>query len=288
MSRTDYTDISWSRGWRSALARRGRFSLGGRSVRIVVKIGTSNLCGPDGRLDEAKVGGFAGQLVELYQAGHQLIVVSSGAVGAGMGAIGRRARTVQEKQALAAVGQAHLIHSWHQHLGPVIPAQILLTGYDLTVQDRRLNSARTLEQLVAWGILPIINENDSVADDEIRIGDNDTLAARVASLMRADLLVLLSDVDGLYTQDPNQHPQAEKIRQVSWVTTVHLQAAQGAGQFGTGGMTTKLQAAMICQDEGIPMVLANGQWPQILSHIVSGDAECGTWFLARRGEVVES
>ena len=256
-------------------------------MRIVVKIGTSNLCDSQGRLDAEKIDGFSRQLIKLYQDGHQLLVVSSGAVGAGIGAVGRRPRTVQEKQALAAVGQAHLIHAWHQHLGTVIPAQILVSGYDLTVEERRRNSSRTLEQLVAWGILPIINENDSVADEEIRIGDNDTLAARVACLMVADLLILLSDVDGLFTEDPNRHAGAQKIVQVSWVTREHFNATAESGPFGTGGMATKLQAAIICQDQGIPMVLANGQVPEVLSRIIAGDRDCGTWFMAHRGEDVE-
>lgn len=255
-------------------------------MRLVIKIGTSNLCDRDGRLNEDRLGALAEQLGRLFRDGHQLVVVSSGAVGAGIGRVGRQPRTVQEKRALAAVGQVELIHHYKRHLGSIIPAQILLTRDDLEAPARRRKSARTLEQIIAWGLLPIINENDSVADEEIRIGDNDTLAARVACLIGADLLALLSDVDGLYTADPRHDPSARRIERVSWVTAEQAQAAQsGAGPFGTGGMATKLLAVRICQDEGIPAVLADGSTPSILEAIVARGA-VGTWFLAKRGEAV--
>ncbi len=255
-------------------------------MRWLIKIGTSNLCKVDGRLDEAKIADFSGQIARLYYEGHQLLLVSSGAVGAGIGEVGRRPRTVQEKQALAAVGQARLIHAWRMHLGKIVAAQILLTSWDLSLSEGRRKSARTLEQLIAWGILPIINENDTVADEEIRIGDNDTLAARVACLTKADRLVLLSDVDGLYTKNPRQHRDAEKIDRVPWVTDEFFRIAEGAGDWGTGGMLTKLAAVRICQEERIPTVVANGQTPAVLQQIAAGNQQCGTWFTATPGEAV--
>lgn len=255
-------------------------------MRLVIKIGTSNLCDADGRLNEDRLASLAQQLGKLFRDGHQLIVVSSGAVGAGIGRVGREPRTIQEKRALAAIGQVELIHHYKRYLGEIIPAQILLIRDDLEAPSRRRKSARTLEQLVAWGILPIINENDSVADEEIRIGDNDTLAARVACLVGADLLVLLSDVDGLYTADPRRDPSARRIDRVDWVTAAEAEAAeQGGGPFGTGGMATKLAAVRLCQDEGIPTVLADGKAPAVLDAIVGRHA-VGTWFLAKRGEAV--
>lgn len=252
-------------------------------MRIIVKIGTSSLCDSAGQFDRHRLQGLALQLASLVEEGLHLIVVSSGAIGAGIGRIGILPRQMKQKQALAAIGQALVMQAYQQCFAAIPLAQVLLTSHDLSDPERRESSRQTLEQLLEWGVMPIVNENDTVADEEIRIGDNDTLAARVAVLTRADLLVLLSDIDGLYSANPRKNPKARKIAELDWVKAEHLeQFGFGAGQWGTGGMLTKLQAAMIAQESNIPMVLANSSTPEVLHRVLEGDREAGTWFMAGR------
>lgn len=251
-------------------------------MRIVLKIGTSSLCGNDGLLMDERVKNLANQITWTCEQHHELVVVSSGAVGAGIGRTGRRPESVIEKQALAAIGQAHLMQAYQRHLPSLVLAQILLTRQDLEHASRRSNSANTIRRLLDWGVLPVVNENDTVAHEEIRIGDNDTLAARVAGLIKADLLILLSDVDGLYTQDPRRFPNAEHIGTVNWVSSELLsQHTASTGPWGTGGMQTKLAAARIAQEYGIPTILADGSTHQILPHLIQGDVTRATYFLSQ-------
>ncbi|OLZ12180.1 glutamate 5-kinase [Sulfobacillus thermosulfidooxidans] len=251
-------------------------------MRIVVKIGTSSLCGDDGRLMDARVENLARQIAWTRKQHHELIVVSSGAVGAGIGHTGKRPTNVIEKQALAAIGQTYLMQAYQRHLPDISLAQILLTRQDLEHPARRANSANTIQRLLEWGALPIVNENDTVAHEEIRIGDNDTLAARVAGLIQADLLILLSDVDGLYTEDPRQDPDAQHIATVPWVSAELLNRHTASkGPWGTGGMHTKLLAARIAQEHGIPTILADSSTYGILQHLIQGDPMRATYFLSQ-------
>lgn len=252
-------------------------------MRWVVKIGTSSVCNADAQLSSQKVQGFAGQVRKLYDKGHEVLVVSSGAVGAGIGTVGKKPEDVTDKQALAAIGQARLIEAYQKALDPVVVGQVLLTRQDLEDEGRRQVSQRTLERMLAWRAIPVINENDTVADDEIRIGDNDTLAARVAVLVGADRFIILSDIDGLYTDNPKTHPDARRIQSVPWVTAEDLSRLrrEDSGGLGTGGMLTKLEAARIAQEAGIGMVLASSQEPDVLEKI-AGNWQGGTRFLAQR------
>lgn len=254
-------------------------------MRIVVKIGTSSLCDDTGHLVDARVAALAGQLTTLYREGHEIVLVSSAAVGAGIGRLGRRPASLKEKQATAAIGQVLLMNAYQKHLGDIVVAQVLLTRQDLENPDRRHYSHDTLNQLLSWRALPIVNENDTVAVEEFKIGDNDTLAARVAVLLDADQLVLLSDIDGLYTENPRINPKAQHIERIEWVKMDHLkQFAGNSGSFGTGGMGTKLEAAMIAQQAGIPMVLAYGLEHNVLIELVAQRPVKGTRFMAQREE----
>ncbi len=258
-------------------------------LRLVVKIGTSSLCGENGLLIDDRIKNLAAQMAWARRNCHELVVVSSGAVGAGIGHSGKRPSEVVEKQALAAIGQAYLMHAYQKHLPDILLAQVLLTRQDLEDSRPRTNSANTLERLLEWGALPIVNENDTVAHEEIRIGDNDTLAARVAGLIKADLLILLSDVDGLYTDDPRKIPTAKHIDMVQWVSGDLLSRhGTDAGSFGSGGIRTKLQAASIAQECGIRTVLAHSSTPGILPHLIQGDIMPATYFLSQPDSPFES
>ncbi len=257
-------------------------------MRWIVKIGTSSVCGSDARLSQKKINAFIKQVRALISGGHQILVVTSGAVGAGIGAIGKGPHDVTDKQALAAIGQARLMAAYQRALDPIVAGQVLLTRQDLEDADRRQASRRTLERVLQWGAIPVINENDTVTDAELRIGDNDTLAARVAVLVAADRLVILSDIDGLYTNNPKTHPDALRIDAVPWVTASDMErySREDRGGLGTGGMLTKLEAARIAQEAGIGMVLASSQEPDVLEKIDRIENwQGGTRFLAKRGIV---
>ncbi len=252
-------------------------------MRIVVKVGTSTLAHATGHLNIRRVEELCRVLSDLKNAGHEVILVSSGAIGMGVGKLGLKGRPqdMATKQAAAAVGQCELMYTYDKLFAEYnhTVAQILLTGADLRDDGRRGNFHSTLFRLLEMGVLPIINENDSVATDEISIGDNDTLGAIVAVNAEADLLILLSDIDGLYDADPHQNPDAKLLPVVRELTDDILKLAGGKGSsLGTGGMTTKLQAAKIATEAGIDMVIANGADPQNLYRIVDGEA-VGTRFV---------
>ncbi len=254
-------------------------------MRIVVKVGTSTLAHATGLLNIRRVEKLCAVLSDLKNAGHEVVLVSSGAIGMGVGklSLGGKPSDIPTKQAAAAVGQCELMYTYdklfteHNHT----VAQVLLTGADLQHEERRVNFHNTMFRLLELGALPIINENDTIATDEIVIGDNDTLGAIVATNVQADLLVLLTDIDGLYTADPRVDKSAERLSVVTAITPEMEAAVGGAGsKLGTGGMQTKLHAAKIATAAGIDMVIANGEDPAVLYDIVAGEA-VGTRFLAQ-------
>ncbi len=259
-------------------------------MRIVIKIGTSTLAHSGGRLNIRRVELLCKVLSDLKNAGHQIVLVSSGAIGMGVGKLGLSGRPedMPGKQAAAAVGQCELMYTYDRLFSEFSHnvAQILLTAEDIQDARRSSHVHDTIERLLTWNTLPIINENDAVATDEIgiqtTIGENDTLSAIVACLVKADLLVLLSDIDGLYTADPHKNPDAKLIPVVDDITDDVIALAGGTGSMlGSGGMTTKLKAASIVTKNGIDMVIANGQCPEILYNLLDGKS-VGTRFVGKR------
>lgn len=258
-------------------------------MRIVVKIGTSTLTHATGRLNIRRVECLCKTLADLKNAGHEIILVSSGAIGMGVGKLmlPRRPEDMPTKQAAAAVGQCELMYTYDKLFSEYhhTVAQILLTGSDVENEERHRNFQNTITRLLELGAMPIVNENDTVVTDEIALGDNDTLGAVVAVSVRADLLVLLSDIDGLYTADPHKDPNARLIDRVEEITPEIEALAGGKGSaLGTGGMTTKLHAARMATEAGTDMVIANGQRPEILYDIADGKA-VGTRFVAKERSV---
>ncbi len=253
-------------------------------MKIVVKVGTSTLAHATGHLNIRRVEDLCRVLSDLKNAGHQIILVSSGAIGMGVGKLGltERPADMPGKQAAAAVGQCELMYTYDKLFSEYnhTVAQILLTGEDIENSDRRHNVENTLFRLLEFGALPIINENDTVATHEIAVGDNDTLGAIVAGCVQADLLVLLTDIDGLYTADPHTDPAAKLIPEVHGVTPELMAVAGGRGsKWGTGGMATKLKAAQLVNRCGIDMIIANGAKPELLYDIAEG-RPAGTRFVA--------
>lgn len=258
-----------------------------KKERIVVKIGTSTLAHPSGLLNIRRVEELCKVLSDLKNAGDEIILVSSGAIGMGVGKLSLpcRPEDTPTKQAAAAVGQCELMYTYDKAFTEYnhTVAQILLTAADVDHPDRFENFQNTMRRLLELGALPIINENDTVVTDELVIGDNDTLAARVAVSMGADLLILLSDIDGLYTADPRTHPEATLITEIPALTQEILDLAGGAGSaLGTGGMSTKLQAAGICTSAGCDMIIANGAVPSVLYDIADGKP-VGSRFRGKKG-----
>ena len=257
-------------------------------MRMVVKIGTSTLAHTTGRLNIQRMEKLCKVLSDLKNAGHEIILVSSGAIGMGVGKLSltERPKDMPTKQAAAAVGQGELMYIYDKLFTEYnhIVAQMLITAPDLTDDGyRKSNFHNTLERLLQLGALPIINENDTVSTDEIVIGDNDTLSAEVAATVSAELLILLSDIDGLYDSDPLKFPDAKLISTVPAFDDHILALGGGSGSaLGTGGMATKLHAAQIVTAAGCEMVIANGQRPELLYDIVAGKP-VGTRFLAREG-----
>lgn len=255
-------------------------------MRIVVKVGTSTLAHATGWLNIRRVEELVKVLSDLKNAGHEIILVSSGAIGMGVGKLNLPGKPADmpTKQAAAAVGQCELMYTYDKLFSEFnhTVAQILLTGDDVDHDDRRRNFENTMARLLELGALPIINENDTVATAEIKVGDNDTLGGIVACAVHADLLILLSDIEGLYTADPRKDPAARLIPTVEEVTPAIEALAGGAGSaLGTGGMATKLRAAKLVTARGCDMVIANGDHPEILYPIVNGEA-VGTRFLGVR------
>ena len=251
-------------------------------MRIVVKIGTSTLAHATGHLNIRRVEQLCKVLSDIKNAGHEVILVSSGAIGMGVGKLGlrERPRDIPTKQAAAAVGQCELMYFYDKLFGEYhhTVAQLLITKEDIGCESRHANFSNTLNRLLELGALPILNENDTIATDEIVIGDNDTLAAIVAESVKADLLVLLSDIEGLYTADPHTNPDATLIHQVHKIDEeIMALAGVSSTTLGTGGMVTKLRAADICLKCGCDMVIANGQNPELLYDILDGK-QVGTKF----------
>ena len=255
-------------------------------MRIVIKLGTSTLAHPTGLLNIKRVEELCKVMSDLKNAGHEIIIVSSGAIGMGAGKLflNEKPKDVRTKQAAAAVGQCELMYTYDKLFSEYnhTVAQILITGDDVDHSERRSNFENTMLRLLELGAIPIINENDSVATNEIVIGDNDTLGAIVAKSINADLLILLSDIDGLFTADPHKDKNAVLLETVEEITPEIESMTGGAGsKLGTGGMTTKLNAAKIATKAGIDMVIANGREPAVLYDIIEGK-KAGTKFLARK------
>lgn len=254
-------------------------------MRVVIKVGTSTIAHKTGNLNIKRVEEFCKVLSDLKNAGNEIILVSSGAIGMGVGklSLSKRPDDIPTKQAAAAVGQCELMYTYDKLFSEYnhTVAQILLDKLDIENKTRRQNFKNTMSRLLELGVLPIINENDTVSTDEIEIGDNDTLSAIVAVNVQADLLILLSDIDGLYTDDPHKNPDAKLIHTVPMITDEICALAGGCGSnLGTGGMHTKINAAKMATENGIDMVISNGSAPDILYDILNGKDE-GTKFLAR-------
>lgn len=250
--------------------------------RVVIKIGSGVLVGEDG-VDPTIIQSLVVDLCGLIEQGYEVLLVTSGAVATGKGDLGivGRPSTIPLKQAAAAIGQSRLMRFYKDAFRPFDRrvAQILLTRDDLANRRRFLNARNTLMVLLEYGIVPIINENDTVAVDEIRFGDNDNLSALVTNLAEADLLVILSDVDGLYDSNPRTNPEAKLIARVTQITPEIEVMAGGAGsEVGTGGMATKIEAAKLASLYGVSTLIVNGRKPQVLSRLFAGE-ELGSWFL---------
>lgn len=253
-------------------------------MRIVIKIGTSTLAHRTGRLNIRRAEMLCKVISDLKNSGHEIVIVSSGAIGMGAGKLSLKERPsdMPTKQAAAAVGQCELMYTYDRLFSAYshTVAQILLTSEDIDQPQRRQNVENTMERLLMLGAIPIINENDTISTSEIVIGDNDTLSAIVACTVHADLLILLSDIEGLFTADPRKDPTAKLIPVVEAITPQIEAMTSGSGtSLGTGGMTTKIQAARIATEKGIDMVIANGSDPVILYDIAEGKP-VGTRFLA--------
>ncbi len=250
---------------------------------IVVKVGTSTLTHKNGKLNLEQIERLVRQLSDLRNQGKDVVLVSSGAIGAGMGKLNleERPKTIPEKQAVAAVGQGILLHIYEKIFAEYgqATAQLLLTKADLEHRQRFLNARNTLLTLLKLGVIPIVNENDTVAFEEIKFGDNDTLAALVGTLIDADLVILLTDIDGFYDGDPRKNPDAKRISVVETIDeTIESLAGNVGSKFGSGGMITKISAASITVNAGIPMMIAHGAEERILRRLTDGE-DLGTLFL---------
>lgn len=252
-------------------------------MRVVIKVGTSTLTHKNGNINIRRIENLCKVISDLKNSGLEIILVSSGAIGMGVGKLGlkKKPQDIPSKQACAAIGQCELMYIYdklfqeHNHT----VAQILMTGADFENEERYENFHNTLDRLLEFGALPIINENDTIATSEIKVGDNDTLSAITATNANADLLILLSDIDGLYTADPHKVPDASLITSVSEITEDIMKLAGAEGtSLGTGGMVTKLHAAKLCMEAGIDMIIANGSNPSILYDIFDGKS-VGTRFV---------
>ena len=261
-----------------------------KKQRIVVKVGTSTLTHESGDLDLRSMDHLARTLSDLEGMGHEIILVSSGAIAVGTAKMGlpERPKELRMKQAAAAVGQCQMMHIYDKFFAEYnhTVAQILLTGDDIEEEDSAEHLRSTFSALLEMGVIPVVNENDSVSSAEIEtghhkiLGDNDTLSSMVARLCKADLLVLMSDINGLYNADPKTHSDAKLLHHVSEITPEILEMAGGAGSWrGTGGMATKLTAARIAMEAGCDMVITNGARMEDLYGIVAGE-DIGTRFLA--------
>ena len=255
-------------------------------MRIAIKVGTSTLTHATGNINIRHIETLCKVISDLKNAGNEIMLISSGAIGMGMGklALRERPKDMPTKQAAAAVGQCELMYVYDKQFAEYghTVAQILLTGSDLRDEARSFNFRNTMDRLFELNVLPVINENDTVSTEEIAVGDNDTLAAIVSVDAKADMLILLTDIDGLYTADPKKDKYATVIHRVEKMTDEILALGGSAGSMlGTGGMQTKLNAAKICMANGIDMVIANGANPDLLYDISEGKS-VGTFFCGRK------
>ncbi len=255
--------------------------------RVVVKLGSSTLTHRTGRLNIRRVEQLVKNIADLHNAGHEIIIVSSGSIALGVAKLGlmERPKDTPSRQACAAVGQCELMYLYDKLFSDygLTVAQVLLTKYIL-IEDRRINVQNALERLIQQGVIPIVNENDTVAIDELEleVGENDSLAATVASIAHADLLIIMSDIDGLYDSDPRQNEKAELIPVVEEITDEIRALAGGAGtKLGTGGMITKINAAEIAVNSGIDMIILNGKNPDNLYYLFE-NGDLGTLFKAAK------
>ena len=255
-------------------------------TRIVVKVGTSTLAHPGGGMNIRHVENLVKVLSDLKNAGNEIILVSSGAIGMGVGKLGLSGKPddMPGKQAAAAVGQCELMYTYDRLFSEYnhTVAQILLTGDDLDREDRRTNFENTLFRLLKYKAIPVLNENDTMATSEISVGDNDTLGALVAVYGKADLLIVLTDIDGLLTDDPHKNPDARVIPVVPEIDdAIRKLGGESHGHQGTGGMATKIHAAEIAVNNGIDMVILNGAKPQLMYDVLEGKP-AGTRFIGKR------
>lgn len=255
--------------------------------RIVVKIGSSSVIHPEtGGMDFVKLEKLARYLTDIHNQGKDVVLVSSGAVGMGVQALGlpKRPASIARKQACAAVGQGELIGVYERFFKEYNQqiAQVLLTKYTMISSESRINAKNTFIELLDMGVIPIVNENDTVATEELEFGDNDTLAAIVCALVKGDLLILLTDIDGFYTDDPHKNPNAKIIPIVEEINENIEGMAKGVtSRYGTGGMAAKIAAANICNDSGADMLIASGARADILNKIMQGE-QVGTIFMAHK------
>ena len=261
-----------------------------KKKRVVIKIGSSSLTHPEtGNLNFIKMMHLVRELCDMRNRGMDVCLVSSGAIAVGRKTIGltERPKDISEKQACAAIGQARLMMTYEKMFSEYnqVMAQILMTKNTMVNPTSRENAKNTFEELFHLGVIPIVNENDTVSTYEMQFGDNDTLSAIVASLVEADLLILLSDIDGLYTDDPHKNPNAKLIDVVEQMDESLFEMAKDStgSDVGTGGMATKLAAAQIATNSGTDMIIANGEDVCILHHILD-DSFTGTIFKANRKE----
>ncbi|WP_286910407.1 glutamate 5-kinase [Clostridium sp. UBA1652] len=265
------------------------------SKRIVVKVGTSTLTYDNGKINLKRIDKLAMVLADLRNQGKEVVLVSSGAIGVGCSKLNlvERPNTIREKQAVAAVGQCELMHIYSKFFGEYgnVVGQVLLTRDVVEDEHIRNNVINTFETLLEKGVIPIVNENDTVSIDEIEnicnFGDNDNLSAIVAKLIKGDLLIILSDIDGFYDSDPRHNEDSKMIKEIYEVNKELEEFAGGAGSSqGTGGMKTKLAAAKVALDAGVNMILTNGKDPEILFDILEGQ-DLGTLFINKRGLINE-
>lgn len=252
------------------------------SSRLVVKLGTSTITDPGGRIDDARMADLVSQMARLAKSGSELVVVTSGAIAAGLEPLGfdKRPRSMPDLQAIASVGQGLLVNRYARLFGEhgIVVGQVLLTQHDITHRAQYLHARDALKALLKHGVVPVVNENDTTAVDEIRFGDNDTLAALVAILVKADLLILLTDIPGLLAADPKKGGSPELVKRVARITPDIERMAGGAGtHHGSGGMVTKVSAARIATSARVPMVIADGRRPDVILDAAKGK-EVGTYF----------
>lgn len=260
-----------------------------KAKRIVVKVGTSTLTYATGKLNFYRIEKLVRELSDLVNQGKEIILVSSGAVATGIDFLGlkEKPKTIPEKQAMAAVGQGILMHTYEKIFGEYgqTVGQVLLTRENSGKHKQYMNSRNVLLTLLKMGIIPVINENDAVAVDELKIGDNDNLSATVATLVDADVLIILSDIEGVYTANPQSDPAATLLKEIEDISPKIEELAGGAGsKLGTGGMYTKIQAAKIAVSAGVTMVIASGSRDGIVRDVLSG-AQYGTIFPAKESHL---